>query len=174
MWTGCFRCSAHPLLFSTLTGGWGCLMSNPCLESKGCHLIPLSYLLSCFSAEHSPSVLFYVCVEVGFVDWQGFTYIWEVLNWSMCLLMTKFDCPDVTLSGWQDVNIQLPTNLGGFQLWVFCTPISFCRLVAKVNLSRYSGEFSSPVSSFCADSCFIVFQPHVTAVACKRFQSVSV
>ena len=29
-------------------GGRGCLMSRSCLESQGCHLIPLSYLLSCF------------------------------------------------------------------------------------------------------------------------------
>ena len=28
----------------------GCLMSPPCLESQGCHLIPLCYLLSCSSA----------------------------------------------------------------------------------------------------------------------------
>ena len=28
--------------------GRGCLMSPSCLESQGCHLIPLSYLLSCF------------------------------------------------------------------------------------------------------------------------------
>ena len=33
---------------STPKGGWGCLMSPSCLESQGCHLIPLSYLLSCF------------------------------------------------------------------------------------------------------------------------------
>ena len=31
-------------------GGRGCLMSPPCLESLGCHLIPLCYLLSCSSA----------------------------------------------------------------------------------------------------------------------------
>ena len=31
-------------------GGWGCLMSPSYLESQGCHLIPLSCLLSCFSA----------------------------------------------------------------------------------------------------------------------------
>ena len=29
-------------------GGRGCLMSPSCLESQGCHLIPLSYLLSGF------------------------------------------------------------------------------------------------------------------------------
>ena len=32
----------------TLKRGWGCLMTSSCLESQGCHLIPLSYLLSCF------------------------------------------------------------------------------------------------------------------------------
>ena len=32
-----------------------------------------------------------------------------------------------------------------------------------------AGEFSSPGSIFCADSCFgILFHPHVTAVARKR------
>ena len=33
-----------------LKGGRGCLMSPPCLESQGCHLIPLCCLLSCSSA----------------------------------------------------------------------------------------------------------------------------
>ena len=32
-------------------GGRGCPMSLPCLESQGCHLVPLYYLLSCSSAE---------------------------------------------------------------------------------------------------------------------------
>ena len=31
-------------------GGRGCLMSPPCLESQGCHLIPLCCRLSCSSA----------------------------------------------------------------------------------------------------------------------------
>ena len=31
-------------------GGRGCLMSPPCLESQGCHLIPLYNLFSCSSA----------------------------------------------------------------------------------------------------------------------------
>ena len=31
-------------------GGRGCLMSPHCLESQGCHLIPLCYLLSSSSA----------------------------------------------------------------------------------------------------------------------------
>ena len=32
----------------TPKGGRGWLMSPSCLESQGCHLLPLSYLLSCF------------------------------------------------------------------------------------------------------------------------------
>ena len=35
------------------TGGRGRLMSLPCLESQGCHLILLHCLLSCFSAKFS-------------------------------------------------------------------------------------------------------------------------
>ena len=35
-------------LLTAPKGGWGCLMSLSCLESQGCHFIPLSYLLSCF------------------------------------------------------------------------------------------------------------------------------
>ena len=31
-------------------GGLGCLMSTPCLEPQGCHLIQLYYLLSCSSS----------------------------------------------------------------------------------------------------------------------------
>ena len=38
------------LLFAPPKGGRGCLMSPPCLESLGCHWIPLYYLLSCSSA----------------------------------------------------------------------------------------------------------------------------
>ena len=43
-----FLCS---LTESPPKGGRGCLMSPPCLESQGCHLIPLCYLLSCSSAQ---------------------------------------------------------------------------------------------------------------------------
>ena len=53
-----YQCSPHPKSFTTILslylwppkGGRGCLMSPPCLESQGCHLIPLCYLLSCSSA----------------------------------------------------------------------------------------------------------------------------
>ena len=37
-----------PRWFAAPKGGQGCLMFPSCLESQGCHLIPLSYLLSCF------------------------------------------------------------------------------------------------------------------------------
>ena len=46
-------------------GGCGCLMSPPCLESQGCHLIPLCYLLSCVSASSCYSVcLIFFCLPV--------------------------------------------------------------------------------------------------------------
>ena len=39
------------IFFSPLPpkGSRGCLMSPPCLESRGCYLVPLCYLLSCSS-----------------------------------------------------------------------------------------------------------------------------
>ena len=37
------------LLISPLNGGWRCLMSTPCPESRGSHLIVLSCLFSCSS-----------------------------------------------------------------------------------------------------------------------------
>ena len=49
-------CSYKSVLVSAMLslfppkGGRGCLMSPPCLESQGCHLIPLCYFLSCSSA----------------------------------------------------------------------------------------------------------------------------
>ena len=43
-------CTFSFLLYRPPKGGLGCLMSPPCLESQGCHLIPLCYLLSCSSA----------------------------------------------------------------------------------------------------------------------------
>ena len=49
-------CPPHPL-HPPRREARGCQMSLPCLESQGCHLIPLSYLLSCFSALSSCSFL---------------------------------------------------------------------------------------------------------------------
>ena len=43
-----FLLSLCLLFISPPTVGRGCLMSPSCLESQGCRLIPLSYLLSCF------------------------------------------------------------------------------------------------------------------------------
>ena len=44
------QCTRTSFQGQTPKGGRGCLMSPPCLESQGCHLIPLCYLLSCSSA----------------------------------------------------------------------------------------------------------------------------
>ena len=48
----CFEPSQPQRITSGLTpkGGRGCLMSTPCLESQGCHLIPFCYFLSFSSA----------------------------------------------------------------------------------------------------------------------------
>ena len=49
-WTILFVVLSADLWIWPPKGGRGCLMSPPCLESQGCHLIPLCYLLSCSSA----------------------------------------------------------------------------------------------------------------------------
>ena len=75
--------SVHP----SPKGGRGCLMSPPCLESRGCHLIPLCYLLSCSSAQSCyPFCLIVFCLlalssklfpenfSIFFVKRQAFLY----------------------------------------------------------------------------------------------------
>ena len=52
-WTSPSR-SLHPII-SPLKSGQGCFMSLSCLESQGCHLIPLSYLISFFCLDSSCS-----------------------------------------------------------------------------------------------------------------------
>ena len=53
--------------------------------------------------------MFYVCEMIGLVDWldRGLRYICKK-SLEMCIcLRPEFDCPEVTLCGWQDINIQL-------------------------------------------------------------------
>ena len=52
--------------------------------------------------------MFYVCELIGFVDWldRGLIYMWEEFR-NVYLLWSEFDCPEVTLCGWQDIKIQL-------------------------------------------------------------------
>ena len=45
------------ILAVTANGDRGCLMSLSCLESQGCHLIPVSYRLFPFSSQFSFSIL---------------------------------------------------------------------------------------------------------------------
>ena len=47
----CHKWLRQRSLRNTPKGGRGCLMSPPCPESRGCHLIPFHYLLSCSSAQ---------------------------------------------------------------------------------------------------------------------------
>ena len=49
----CVRAFMLGCLVLSFPKGWGCLMSSPCLESHGPYLIPLSNLLSRFSASSS-------------------------------------------------------------------------------------------------------------------------
>ena len=46
-------------------GGWGCLMSPPCLESQGCHLISFCCLLSFFFCLVLLTVLLYLFLPAG-------------------------------------------------------------------------------------------------------------
>ena len=54
----------------------------------------------------------YTCIVLCLcTDWcYGLTWerghIYERF-WSVCLIMMEFDCPEVTLCGWQDVKLQL-------------------------------------------------------------------
>ena len=45
-----FLAAKLPPISQSPKGGWGYLMSPPCLESQSSHLIPFYYLLSCASA----------------------------------------------------------------------------------------------------------------------------
>ena len=49
-WRCEWLCSIQRTVLLPPKGGRDYLMSPPCLESQGCHLIPLCYLLSCSSA----------------------------------------------------------------------------------------------------------------------------
>ena len=55
----------------------------------------------------------YVCKVIAFVDWldKGFIYNIYEKSFEMCIcLWPEYDCPEVTLCGWQDIKIQLLTN----------------------------------------------------------------
>ena len=74
-------------------------------------------------------------------------YRWEEF-WSVHLLMTEFGHPEVTLSSWQDIKIQLLTNL----LWDLTVPLSQERdgeAVARNRAGRWSRRcgHSAKVSS---------------------------
>ena len=56
-------------------------------------------------------VLFYVCKVIGFVDWLGKGYIYEKRFEMRICLCPEFECPEVTLCGWQNIKIQLLQSL---------------------------------------------------------------
>ena len=53
--------------------------------------------------------MYSLCVGIGFVDGLEKEFIGAEF-WNVHLLMTEFDCPEVTLCGWQVVKIQSVTN----------------------------------------------------------------
>ena len=64
--------------------------------------------------------VWYLCMYASFFclcrDWScGLTaervFLWEEF-WNVHLLMLEFDCPEVTLCGWQNIQIQLLTTFG--------------------------------------------------------------
>ena len=61
------------------------------------------------------SCMFYVGEVISFVDWldRGLIYI--------CVYIPEFDCPEVTLHGWQDIKIQLLLQLSIVHVQWCCT-----------------------------------------------------
>ena len=54
------------------------------------------------------------CEVIGFVDWLDRGLMYKICEKSleMCIcLWPEFDCPEVTLCGWQDIKIQLQLRL---------------------------------------------------------------
>ena len=53
-------------------------------------------------------ILFYVGEVIGFVDWLDRKVYKYEKSLEMCIcIWPEFDCPEVTLCGWQDIKIQL-------------------------------------------------------------------
>ena len=112
MFFAVFCCCFCPFLFSFLFSliwnrqMWQQHVLALCAPSTGVILNGLSLKKnSCLMFVH---VCFdYVCLGIGFVDWQGFMY---ERFWSVRLFMTEFESLGVTLCGWQDVKIQSLTN----------------------------------------------------------------
>ena len=88
-------------------GDWGCLMSLSCVESQGCHWVPLSYLLSCFSARSSLSfclALFQLMVQSPDVFQDILQYLSLTLSikkqtFFVWLLLSRFEM----MAGWRHV-----------------------------------------------------------------------
>ena len=57
----CLKSGLHVLIISPPKGGQGCLRYPSCLESQGCHRIPIFQLLSCFSTQSSRSFSVWTC-----------------------------------------------------------------------------------------------------------------
>ena len=55
-------------------------------------------------------ILFYVCEVIGLVVWLDERFIYEKSFEIWTCLWPEFDCPEVTLCGWQDDKVCLLAN----------------------------------------------------------------
>ena len=78
-------------------GGWE--------TAHSCLLRPSFVALSVYASLSQTSIWLFSAVSI--VDWLEERFISLRKFWNMNLRRTKFDCPEVTLCGWQDVKIQL-------------------------------------------------------------------
>ena len=70
---------------------------------------------------------------------------------------------------WKKPKQSSSLSLCAFSSWTICT--HFCPNIHTVSCMLKTGAFSSPGSTFCADSFQYLFHPCVTTAACKRSQS---
>ena len=79
------------LLISTLNGGWRCLMSTPCPESWGSHLILLSCLFSCSSnCCCCSSCHFYTTAHFFWLSAKTFSSIFLFRNGMFCMAVVEY------------------------------------------------------------------------------------
>ena len=124
----------------------------------------------------------YICVGIG---------VWAVLGmgvrfWSVCLLMTKFDCPEMTLCSWQDVKIQKlntsphppsrddPVRLTGRQnarITYLSLPLSVCLSVSvSPSLPAFSPWYSFISISFISVQTTCFFLSCCWSISCWLFE----
>ena len=118
--------------------------------------------------------LIFMCVTFLDLTW-GRVYLWDC--WNVHLLMTEFDCPEVTMCSvcWQDIKIWLLSNvrtrwIGNFLLWYIhgemCTCVSWrilkqmleCKVWKCMQNMMIFGERFHGFCWFCFGGCCFGYQ----------------